>query len=277
LDVDAFHGVVPPPLRDEETFVPELTIALDIEALRLPFSKALHTAAQLGVRFVEIDARDELSPQRLSRTGLREVKKMLADANLRVVAVDFRARGGYTVLDGIEPRIEATKAALELAGNLGASFVVNAIGRVPGETEKDARQLLLDVLGDLGRHGQRVGAMLAAETGSEAGTELGALLAELGEGMLGVDLNPGRLVVNGFSPQDAVRALGRHVVHVHLNDARSSRGAGFVALGHGDVDIPALLATLDEQGYGGCFTVQPSSGVHPVGEVAEAIAYLRAL
>ena len=38
--------------------------------------------------------------------------------------------------------------------------------------------LLVQVLADLGRHGQRVGAVLAAETGSESGADLARLIQE---------------------------------------------------------------------------------------------------
>ena len=70
----------------------QLKIGIQLKSLRQPFKKALHTAARLGARAVEIDARDELRPQELSQTGLRQLRNMLEDLNLTVSAVGFPTR-----------------------------------------------------------------------------------------------------------------------------------------------------------------------------------------
>ncbi len=86
---------------------------------------------------------------------------------------------------------------------------------------------------------------LAAQTGAEDGRDLARLLAALPEGAVGVDLDPGALVVNGFSPLEAVEALGPRILHVHardgVRDLARKRGLE-VPLGRGSVDFPALLA-----------------------------------
>ena len=56
----------------------ELRIAVELSGMRMPLKKALHTAAALGADAVEIDARGEVTP-RLSRTGVRQLRKMLDD------------------------------------------------------------------------------------------------------------------------------------------------------------------------------------------------------
>jgi len=260
--------------------VPKLRIGVEVTGLRLPLKKALHTAAELGADAVEIDARGELSPQNLSRTALRQVRKMLEDLRLRVSAVRFRSRRGYAAREELDRRIDATKAAMELAFRLGAPVLVATIGPIPSDQEPAARQLLVEVLGDLGRHGERVGASLAVETGSESGKTMAGLLAELPERSLMIDLNPGKLVANGHSPLEAVRALGPSIAHVHVSDA--PRGGlheqeDYVEVGFGDADFPALLAALDEWNYRGYFTIQPLSSGDPIHQVARAIDYLRRL
>jgi sugar phosphate isomerase/epimerase len=260
--------------------MPRPRIALELACLRLPTRKALHAAAELGAQAVEIDARGELSPQALSRTGLRQVRKMLEDLGLRVSAVSFRSRRGYASPEELDERVDATKAAMELAYQLGTSVLVGSIGRVPPPEEPDARRLLIDVLHDLGRYGQRAGAVLAAETGRESGSVLAALLAELPEGALNIDLNPGKLLVHGHSPLEAVRLLGRAIVHVHVSDALPGPAPDrdqYVAVGRGHADFPALLAALDEHNYRGYFTLQPLAAGDPLRQAAEAVAYLRGL
>src|SRR4051812_27825714 len=157
----------------------QIKLGLELASLRLPLKKALLTAHELGVEAVEIDLRNELRPDDLSRTGIRHLRKILDDLNLRVSAAAFRTRRGYATTDNVEARIEATKRAMTSAYELGTNVVINHIGRVPPETDAVGRSTMLEALAEIGRHGQKVGALLAAETGTESGEELAALIARL--------------------------------------------------------------------------------------------------
>src|SRR5947199_9336035 len=141
----------------------QIRIGVELASLRMPLKKALLTARELGAEAVEIDARNELRPEELSRTGVRQMRKMLDDLNLRVSAVSFRTRRGYHVPQDLEARIDATKRAMQLAYDLGTKAVVNAIGPLPHESDAAATTTMIEALADIGRHGQRVGALLAAE------------------------------------------------------------------------------------------------------------------
>ncbi len=260
--------------------MPALKIGVETASLRLPLKEALHTAARLGAGAVEIDARGAISPGQLSRTGMRQLRKMLEDLRLRVSAVGFRTRRGYDTAADLEARVAATKAAMQFAYDLGASVVVNHIGRVPPDRESQAWRLLVEVLDDLGRYGNRVGATLAAETGTESGEDLARLLAELPEGAVGVDLDPGSLILGGFSPLEAVDALGPRILHVHASDAvgeLAGRRGSQVSLGEGTADFPALLGALDQHGYRGYFTVTTREADDPAHQIAQAVGYLRKL
>ena len=46
----------------------------------------------------------------------------------------------------------------------GVARHVNHIGHVPPEADSTATSTMVEALSDIGRHGQKVGAMLAAET-----------------------------------------------------------------------------------------------------------------
>ena len=258
--------------------MPPLKLGVDLACLPLPFKKALHTAAQLGANAVEIDARGEVTPQRLSRTGLRQLRKMLDDLSLRVSAVAFRTRRGYDTPADLDARVAATKAAMQFAHDLGAAVVLNHVGQVPDEADSSAGQLLVEVLHDLGNHGHRVGALLAAETGTESGEDLARLLRRLPDGLLGADLDPGSLLANGHSPLEAIGALGESILHVHatdgLIDLARNRGQQ-TPLGQGAADYPALLGALDEHAYRGYFTVTCHGVDDPASEIARVMKVLR--
>ena len=96
----------------------QLKKGVKLECLRLPFKKALETAARIGADGVEINARTELKPAELSQTGIRHLRKMLSDLNLKVAAVHFPTRRGYDETDDLDRRLQATKDAMAMALSL---------------------------------------------------------------------------------------------------------------------------------------------------------------
>jgi sugar phosphate isomerase/epimerase len=259
--------------------MPALKIALELSSLNLPLPEALKTAARLGVEGVEIDARRDLPGLAVSQTALRELRRRLEDLHLKVSTLRFRTRRSYYASADLEARIDATKQAMRLAYALGATLVCNQIGRVPSDANSPEWGLLVEVVNDLGDFGHRVGARLAAETGSESGPELARLLAALHSNAIGVDFNPGNLLLGGFDAMEAVAELGPSILHVRLVDAAVEPvGRGrYVPLGQGMVDIPTLLGALGEFGYQGWFTLGSLSPTNPVGEITAAAEYLRDL
>lgn len=255
-------------------------IGIQLKSLRLPFKKALAKAAELGAEAVEVDARDEVRPSEMSQTGVRQLKKMLGDLGLSVCAVSFRTRRGYQVLDDLDARVEATKKAMTMAYQLGTPVVINQVGRVPEDTSSPEFQLLSAVLTDLGNFGNRAGAWLAAETGTEPPATLRQLLDHVPEASIGVNLDPGNLVINNFSVEEAIHELGRLVRHVHAKDGVRdlAQGRGVeVPLGRGTADFAFVLAALDDLGYQGYVTVEREKADDPVAEVAQAVTYLKNL
>ena len=260
--------------------MPAVKVAIQARSVGLPLKKVLPLARQWGACAVEIDGRGDARPNELSQTGRRQLRKLFDDYELRVAAVGFRTRRGYDVAEDLERRVEATKAAMTLAYDLGASWVVNQIGRVPEKPDGPRWQTLVEVLTDLGNYGQRAGALLAAETGSESGTDLARLLAALPGGAIGVCLNPGNLVINGFSSLEAVASLGPNIGYVHAQDGVRdlAQGRGIeVRLGRGSADFPTLLGALEEHDYRGYWTILRERADQPVAEIADAVSYLKSL
>ncbi|HEY4310713.1 MAG TPA: sugar phosphate isomerase/epimerase family protein [Pirellulales bacterium] len=260
--------------------MPPLPIAIQLRSLRLPVRRALEAASRLGVAAVEIDARTELRPHELSQTGRREFRKLLENLNLRVAAIGFYTRRGYNVADDLERRVTATKDAMRLAQELGSAVVVNQVGQVPENTEATDWPTMLEALTDIGSFGNRIGATLAAETGSESGDDLARLVAALPDGALGITFNPGNLIINGFSPSDALTALGRNVIFVHAKDGVRDRARGRgdeVPLGRGSADFPALLGTLEDFAYRGYLCIERERAQDPIFEIGQAVEYLASL
>jgi sugar phosphate isomerase/epimerase len=263
--------------------MPPLRIGIQVSCLNLPLKRALFTARELGAETVELDARSaDLRPLANSATALRQLRKLLDDLELRVAAVSFRTRRGYDVLDDLEARVEATRQAMRLAHALGARFVINQVGHVPepGSDDTVGYQQLVSVLRDLGVFGHHVGAMLLAETGAESAPALRKLLDALPPGTIGLDLNPGNLIVNELRPVEIVEQLGNEIFHVHATDAVRdlARRRGLeVALGRGVADYPAILGALEERDYRGDITIQRLQSDDPVYEIGQAVRWLKSM
>jgi Sugar phosphate isomerases/epimerases len=258
----------------------QIKVGVQLASLGLPLKQGLLTARELGAEAVEIDARHELRPEELSQTGVRQIRKLLDDLNLRVSCLGFRTRRGYHIADDLEARIDATKRALRLAYDLGTNVVVNHIGRVPADDDAGPLSTMVQALTDLGRYSQRVGAFLAAETASESGPDLAKLIERLPPGSIGVDLNPAQLIIHGHSPLEAARALGPHVMHIHANDAARDVSAGRgieVQLGRGSAEFPELLGVLEEHQYRGYITIERRDTTSAIADVRQAIEFLRNL
>ena len=255
----------------------KLKKGLSLESLRQPLKRALSTASEMGADGVEINARTELRPSELSRTGVRHLKKMLGDLNLKVSAIHFPTRRGYDDPADLERRIEATKRAIDMAYQLGAKVVTNRIGWISDEPDDDRRQILLQALMDIGQHSQRSGAWLAAQTTAETGDALRGLIDSLPPMTLGVDFDPGEFIIHGHSAEQALKVLGRHVLNFRARDAVRDLSAGRgleVQLGRGSVDMAGLLGVLEENRYEGYITIVRDSESDCVMQCAQSIEYL---
>ena len=254
----------------------KLKKSIFLDTLRQPFKTAIVTAAKLGADAVEINGRSEINADELSRTGVRHIRKLLADLQLSVSAIHFQTNYGYGDLKLLDRRIEGTKATLGLAYELGCNVVVNRIGKIANASDL-SRTTMIQALSDIGNFGQKAGAWLAARTGADDGEALKELIDALPTQALGVDFDPAELVINGFSPVEAMQVLAGHVMSCRARDAVTdfSLGRGVeVTLGQGAVDWPALLGSLEQKSYSGYFTVHQETATDPTIACEESFKYL---
>lgn len=256
----------------------ELKVAVRLDSLKLPLRKALEAAASISADAVELDARNAVRASELSNTGIRQLKKMLEDYNLKVAALRFQTRRGYDNPNDLQQRVEATKATMQLAYRLGTNLVINQIGMVPPSEDDPNWSSLRSVIEDLGRYGARVGAFLAAETGAESGERLASVIDGADDAFVAVALNPGQLIINRHSVAEAVTALKHRIGVVCAVDGVLDLAAGrgiSVPLGQGSADFPELIGMLEDVEYRGYYIVgrADSSGE----ELVQGVGYLRGL
>lgn len=256
-----------------------IRVGIQLAGLRLSLRQALETAARLKAEVIEIDARSEIRPVDVAGTALRQLRKLLDDLNLKVGAVRFATHRGYETTEELDRRIEGTKKAMKLAFDLGANVVVNSAGHIDTNADSQSREILRGVLSELGKYSHHVGAMLSLETGAESLSVLGELIDSLPQAGVGVTLNPGNLIVNGFGLED-LPAVAKHVMLVHAKDGLPDRARGRgtqVPLGRGLAEFPQIIACLAEHSYRGCYIVERDMASDPVAEFAASMNFLRSL
>lgn len=256
----------------------QLKKGIRLETLGLPFKESLVVAARIGADGVEINARSGLRADELSRTGVRHLLKMLGDLKLNVCSIHYPTRRGYENPEQLEQRVEGTKSAMKLAFELGCCVVVNQIGTIPEDDESDSWSTMTQALTDLGIHAHRAGAWLTAGTGDQPPERLKHLIDALPTMAIGVDFDPGNLMINGFSPNDAMKLLGENVMSFRVRDAVRdlAQGRGLeVQLGRGTVDWPQLLGELEQRSYAGYLTIDRTAAPDEViVQASESMEYL---
>jgi sugar phosphate isomerase/epimerase len=96
---------------------------------------------------------------------------------------------------------------------------------------------------------------------------------------IGIDFDPGGLIVQDHAPGEAAQQLADHIVSVRACDAvrdlAQSRGVP-VQLGRGTVDFAEIFSVLERNQFSG-YTVIEGAPPDPVRQSAEAIEYLKSL
>ena len=255
------------------------SLSLRTDAYPGNFASAIRAAAELNAAGVQIDARNHFRPSELSDTAIRQLRKMLDDLDLRVTAVRFPTRRGYDVAEGLEARIDATKAAMRLAHRLDCPTVINSAGNIPdAQTQSDAYEQMTQVIDDLGRAGTHLGAFLAVETDGQDPQILDALLSSTTDGYVAVCLNPGRLIINRHSVPAAVKTFGSRIASVSVVDGVIDLAAGRgieVPLGQGIADFGEIVAHLQQHHYSGDFAIGRSDTT--VGELRTDAQYMQTI
>ncbi len=255
-----------------------MKIGVCLESMALPLRAGLPQSAKLGLGGVQVNATGELSPDKLGDTGRREVRNLLKTYHQQITALNCPLRHGLDVAENQQPRIEYIRQAMSLAFELGSRVVIVPCPKLPAEGEDVRATLLREALADLGRHGDRVGVLLALEIGLDSPEAVAAYLGSYDVGSLKVNYDPANLLVNGFDPVKGVIPLHKLIVHTHARDVRRTSltmGAKEVRLGAGDIDWLSYIATLSVVEYQGWLTIERETATDRIEEVKAAAEFLK--
>jgi sugar phosphate isomerase/epimerase len=236
-----------------------MKLGVRLESFGQPIRGALAAAAKLEVVTVQFDAVGDLAPQRLGETGRKELRHLLRSHGLELGALHAPLRHGLGEPLNLQPRVERLMQALSLSRDLGAGVVVVQAGEIPEKEDDPRRATLREAAMALSAHGDRVGAVLALETGLEPTTRLADFLTGFDSGGLGVCYDPANLLLHGHDPVASLAPLKERLTLCHARDVRrasASRSANEVPIGHGDLEWMGIVGTLAALEFRGAVIVE---------------------
>ena len=259
----------------------------------------IRTAAELGMSGVQIYAtQGEFSPEGLSEADIERYRAMLSECGLVVSALCGDMGGhGFEIAKDNPARVEKTKRIIDLAVKFGAKVVTTHIGVIPSDPEEEQYKVMLSALRECGDYAASCGVTMAIETGPEIAPVLSRFVNDAGDG-IGVNLDPANFVmVTGQDPAEAVRLLGKKIVHTHLKDGVMLKKtdpkiiyghfaeAGIEGLnvadyfletpvGEGHVNWDEYIAALKEIGYDGFLTIERETGPDPRADIELAKSFI---
>jgi len=280
--------------------MPDLKIAVMVNNLKMDPYEGFKAIADMGVSGVHLSVGGgQFAPDALDSSGRKALVEHLNSMGLEISAVS--AWGGNVDLceeEGLEDHIEDGKKVLELAADLGCGIWQAHIGIMPRDASNPRWATVVDSVGQIAAHGEKVGACLAIETGPEPPRVVKRLIETVGSEGVRVNYDPANLILwpvrlaadegkeydkeeatRDFEPTEGAKTLGPYIVHTHAKDAlvRDDGVRQEVPLGTGWVEWDRYVSLLSEQGYDGYFAIERETGEDPVGDIRRAVGFLKSL
>ncbi|HNR98283.1 MAG TPA: sugar phosphate isomerase/epimerase family protein [Planctomycetota bacterium] len=176
----------------------------------------------------------------------------------------IRRTGGFGDAATRSERLEILAWGLRKTKTLGLDILSTHAGFIP-EQDDPARGAFMDTLRRALDAAEDEGITLAFETGQETAALLRATLDELDHPRAKVNFDPANMLLyDKGDPIEAVRLLGKDIVHVHAKDATRPTTPGQwgreVPLGLGQVDMPKFIAALRGAGFEGTIAIEREVG-----------------
>ena len=251
-----------------------MKIGAFLGSFKLGVKESLAKAKEIGLNGIQLsDVRDELEIEKLSTSGINDLKNLVESYGLVISAV-CGDLGGHEFTDesDVEERIARTKTIMDVTRGLACSIVQTHIGKIPEDKDAKERKVMKYALEVLGQYGEKIGCFLATETGPEPPTLMREFLSGIKYETTKVNYDPANLIMKGYDPIEGVKVLGDYIIHTHAKDGK--RNNGEVPLGEGDVDFEKYLEELKNINYKGFFVIEREAGENPVKDIVSAKDFL---
>ena len=223
----------------------------------------IETLRSEGIRYLEFRAVWKTNVLSLPRDRLKEYRRMLDDAGIRVSAIGSPV-GKIQIADPFGPELERFKYSLEVADLMGAEYVRIFSYYIP--EGDDPERYRGEVLRRMKRKVDAAqGSPLTIFNENEA--DLYGMRPERcreiidycgGRERLIQCFDPGNFVHGGMDPWHAWEILGDVTGYFHIKDGRRDPDWRATPAGEGDGRIPDILAdAIRGRGYDGFLSLEP--------------------
>ncbi|MCU0588742.1 MAG: sugar phosphate isomerase/epimerase [Syntrophobacteraceae bacterium] len=256
-------------------------------------SDAMRIVADAGYHGVEIMADvPHAYPLHLGSSDIHAIRRTLDDCGLEISNINafmHHADGDTYHPSWIEKepelrakRVDYTLRCIDLAAELGARHLsTEPGGPLQDMTREEGLELFREGLRQVEERAwvRNVRILIEPEPGLliENSEQFLELFQNLDPAVFGLNFDIGHFFCVGEDPAARVRDLQAVAHHYHLEDIAPSREHHHLMLGHGAVDIPGVLDTIDGTGYDGFVTVELYTYEdRPIEAVRNAMEYLMA-
>ena len=268
---------------------PEIGVMTDLTA----DAARIDRVAEFGLGCTQVVSwKPELATPEVART----LKRRAADAGVRLTAVwggyggpaEWNFTAGPATL-GLVPetwrwmRVRQLCKWAEFAAEAGAPAVLTHCGFLPENVTDPQFEPVALAIREVALRCKSLGLGFWFETGQETPVTLLRFIETVGTGNLGVNLDPGNLLMYGKgNPVDSLMVFGRFVRAVHTKDAfppTNGRELGaHVRIGDGCVRWPEFLPALLDCGFEGDLTIEREiEGEKQLADIRYSIGYLGGL
>lgn len=260
--------------------------------LRFDLLETIRIISATGYEGIEIMADiPHAYPLHLTDADIRDIRAALRDTGLEISNINafmHHADGDTYHPSWIEAdpalrakRVDYTLRCIDLAEKLGARCIsTEPGGPLEGMSREEGLRLykegLMAVEGRAREKGIRI--LIEPEPGLliENSTQFLEFSHELDTAVFGINFDVGHFFCVGEDPSELIRNMKGIIRHFHLEDIAATRRHHHLMLGHGAVDLPNVLKTIEDIGYEGFVTVELYTYEHAAEDAAlEAFDYLR--
>lgn len=213
----------------------------------------------------------------------------LHEANLSTFSVHPMSMQFEPQLFSIHPRqrqdaMDLYDRILAAGKRLGAvCYVMHGPARLFGGVKNIELSRITPILLELAARAKDYGIRLTLENVSWCvfnEPEFGARLQSLTHGEIKHTLDVKQAIRSGYDPMDFIRAVGEHIINVHLCDATRfpSGGVRYDMPGFGEYDFVSMFNLLGEKGYTGPAFIEVYSDMYAqIPVLYESLARVRAI
>ncbi len=260
--------------------------------LRYSLLEAIAIVAAIGYEGIEIMADvPHAFPLHLTEKDVRKIRSALSSHGLQISNINafmHHADGDTYHPSWIEKdpalrakRVDYTLRCIDLAANLGAANIsTEPGGPLEGMTREEGLRLFKEGLGAVEARAREKGIRILIEPEPglliENSRQFLDLFNELDPEVFGINFDVGHFYCVGEDPSDLLVSMRDIIHHIHLEDIAAGREHHHLMLGHGAINLPDVLNTIEEIGFTGFVTVELYTYEHAAAEAArEAFEYLR--